>query len=316
MKKTVTILFLLAIACIMQAQVPVKRELMQLYGKYPPPPANSKDAFTKLVATEQYGVSKCSAEKMFAPIDKEIKSIEAEFAAQPKPDASSMSAGVLSTDNMKKMSDPDMRKKMKSKGKEEKMKMAMEMMKSMPKSGPALEPDPPAVRAALDEWQKIYNDTQNEFKRSVAEQEEGIKSAEEYKKAHADIDAWEAAEVAKLPQISSGEMSAPDPAKVKVVRLKSADKHITIADKRVEQLRGKLSASADHAKTRYSAFYQKLIAANYAADSKNFSTKKILADAQLMILKDLASQIELSRKAWEESASWQMNREKIEKEKN
>jgi hypothetical protein len=110
-------------------------------------------------------------------------------------------------------------------------------------------------------------------------------------------------------------MSAPDPAKVKEVKLRSADKHIAVADKRLEQIRSRLRASVDHAKTRYSAFYQKLIAANYAADSKNFSSKKVLSDAQMMIFKDVAQQVDRSRKAWEESASWQLNREKIAKEK-
>ncbi|MBA4311768.1 MAG: hypothetical protein C0417_03965 [Chlorobiaceae bacterium] len=314
MKYTALLLLLFATSLTVLAQVPVKKDLMEMYDKYPLPPANSKEASSKVVTIDETGTSKCSAEKLFSQIDLELKNFEAEYTKQPKPTAADMPTG-LSPDDMKKMSDPEMRKKMKSMSKEEKMKMAMEMMKSMPANGSAVQMDPPPIRAALDEWQKIYNDTQNEFQRSVALQQEEIKLAEEYQNGHADIAKWETEEITKLPRISSGEMSAPDPAKVKMVRLKSADKHITQADKRLEQIKTRLRTATDYAKKRYSVFYRKLIAADYALDSKNFSTKKILSDAQMLIYKNLITQVEQSRNAWEESAKWQINRTTIEKEK-
>jgi hypothetical protein len=210
------------------------------------------------------------------------------------------------------MNDPELKKKLKNLSKEEKMKLAMEMMNSMSAGRPATETDPAPVRAALDEWQKLSNDTQAEFQRSVAEQHEEVKSASEYEKSHSEIDTWEATEIAKLPQISSGEMSAPDPLKVKAVKLKSSDKHIAAANKRLEQIRSQWRASLDHINARYTAFNNKLVAAKYAADSKNFSSKKILADAQIIILNAIGRQIAQSRNAWEESASWQARRVSIE----
>jgi hypothetical protein len=313
MRTIITLVVIITIVFTLSAQVPVQKNLMQMLENIPSPPTSVKDAFAKITANSENGVTRCSADKLFKSIEADVEGVEAEFKAQPKPDASSVVPG-LSSEDAKKISSPEMKKKMKTMSKEEKIKMAMEMMNSMSPGTPAAETDPPAVREALDEWQIIYNDTQNEFQRSVNEQREEAKSAEEYDRSHSEIDKWETAEIAKLPQISSGEMSAPDPQKVKEVKIKSADKHIAIANKRLVQIRSRWLKSADHIKAKYSKFYQKLIAANYAADSKNFSSKKILADAQISLFQFVANQMKVSRNAWEESASWQARRADIERQ--
>jgi hypothetical protein len=311
MRAIATIVVLITVICTLSAQVPVRKDLMQMLENIPPPPTTVKNAFAKLIINNNYGELKCSAEKLFSPIEHDVKGIEAEFEAQPKPDAGSAIPG-LSSEVAKKMSDPEIQKKMKTMSKEEKMKMAMEMMKSMPPGGTMAEIDSPAVLAALDEWQRIYNDTQNEFQRSVNEQQEEAAVIEEYRKSQSEVDSSEAAEIANLPQIRSGEMNAPDPAKVKEIKLKSAEKHIAIADNRLQKILPQWHVSLDHAKARYTTFYQKLVAANYAADSKNFSNKKVLANAQLTILQIIQHLLQQSRSSWEESGSWQARRVRIE----
>lgn len=276
--------------------------------KIPAPPQNAKEAISKVATNNDYSGTKCSAEKLFQPIEQQVKTVEAEYVATAKTDS-----GIpgLSSEDAKKMSDPGMRKKMKGMSKEEKMKMAMEMMKSASAGGEAAEMDTPPVRAALDEWQKIYNAIPAEFKRSGAEQQEEIRLTEEYQKAHAEIDAWELAEINKLPQISSGEMSAPDPVKVKEVKLKAAEKHIALADKHLEKIRSVWGAAVERIRTKYTPFYRKLIAANYAADTKKASSRKVLSNAQMTILKEIGYRIEQSRKSWEESARWMAHRLEI-----
>jgi hypothetical protein len=311
MKYTALLLLLFAATLTVFSQVPVKKDFMPMVENYPHPPASAKEAFSKVTVTSDYGTLKCSTDKLFESIDKELKSIEAEYAGQEKDPSNYMPKGMNPND-MKKMADPEMKKKMKSMSKEDKMKMAMEMMKSMPGAATA-EIDPPPVRDALNEWQKIYNDTQNEFNRSVAEQQEEIKLATEYDKQHNDITDWEQAEIKKLPQISGGEMSAPDPIMLKALNLKAADKHIAVADKHLEQIKARWQASVDRIKSRYTVFYKKLVAADYASGTKNFSSKKILSDAQMTILKDIASQVQRSRKAYEDAAMWQARKNDIEK---
>ena len=97
--------------------------------------------------------------------------------------------------------------------------------------------DPPAIRAALDEWQKIYNSLQPEFVNAGAMVNEEMRVQGEYEKGHADITDWEKTEIEKLPQIPSGEMSAPDPAQVKAVQLKAADRHIALSNRRLGVIR-------------------------------------------------------------------------------
>jgi hypothetical protein len=311
--RTITMFVLLALlTSTLPAQVPVKKDLMKLIDQVPPPPASVKDAYAKTTRSKETGGLQCSADKIFESVDKETKSVEAAYKAQG-PDAAAAVSG-MSPDMMKKMQDPEMKKQMKKMSKEEKMKMAMEMMNSGAMSQPVVVMDPPPIRAALDEWQKIYNNLQHEFVNAGAVVKEEMRIQEEYEKGHTDISDWEKTEIEKLPQISSGEMSAPDPAQVKVVQLKAADRHIALANRRLEVIRSAWNAFAEKTKSRYGLFYQKLMAADYALDSKNFSTKKTLTDAQMMVLKDLGRLASQSRTAYEESAQWMARRVEIEQQ--
>jgi hypothetical protein len=133
-------------------------------------------------------------------------------------------------------------------------------------------------------------------------------------KAHNDISGWEEAEIAKLPRISSGEMSAPDPAKVKVVRLNATDRHIAQVDKRLIQIKQSWSAALSRIKTRFTPFHQKLVAADYASASKNFSTLKVLSDGQMILFKGITFLVQYSRTAYEESGRWLAFRKTIEQQ--
>lgn len=301
--RTLSVLLLVGIAVpSLTAQVPVKKDVMALFAKIPPPPASSKEAFAKGTITANGASMRCSHEKIFGDVEDAIKAIDTEFAQQG-PGGTGAGVPGMSQENARKMNDPELKKKMKNMSKEERMKMAMEMSKSA--SVPGHQPDPPAVRAALDAWQPIYNSTQQEYEKAGKDQQEEMKLQEEYTKEHGAIDAWESGEIAKLPRISSGETDAPDPAAVKAVKLKADDKHIAASDKRLKVIRSRWQASFDHAVAMYTAFYEKLVAADYASGSPNFSSKKVLADAQLRILENIRYHVKASRDAWEASAAWQ-----------
>jgi hypothetical protein len=311
--RPLTLVVLLAVlASALPAQEPVKKNLMVLVDQVPPPPSSVRDAYAKTIGSKETGGRTINAGKVFDSIDREIKSVEAALKTQP-PDVATAASG-MSPDMMKKMQDPEMKKKMKKMSKEEKMKTAMEMMDSGAMSQPVVVMDPPPIRAALDEWQKITVSFPTEFKSAEAALKEDTRTQEEYEKGHAEIGHWEKAEIAKLPQISSGEMSAPDPAKMKVVQLKAADRHIAFANRRLWVILSTWRAYAEKTKRRYGVFYQKLLAADYALDSKNFSTKKTLADAQMKILADIGRLISQSRTAYEESSQWMAHRVAIERQ--
>jgi hypothetical protein len=312
MKTIGIILLFCVITCSVPAQVPVKKDLMQILEKVPPPPASSREAYAKLSCTEGSGALTCTAAKLFETVDAALKEVEDAYKAQAKPGNASLPPGV-SPEMAKQMQDPEMKKKMKGMSKEEKMKMAMEMMGSAPT--PVLEEESPPIRAALTEWQKVTEGFQADFEHGSAELKEETRIREADAKAHSDIAEWEEAEIAKLPRISSGEMSAPDPAKVKVVRLKAVDRHIALADKQLIPRNQSYSAALGRTKSRYTSFHQKLVAADYASASKNFSTLKVLSDGQMFILKSIAGLVQRSRAAYEESGRWLAVRRQMEQQK-
>ena len=306
-----TVFILLAmLSFTLPAQVPVRKDLMPLIGQVPPPPASVKDAYGKITISKEYGVIRCNADKLFESVEKDVKGVQDAFKSQEHTAAMS---GV-SPEAMKKAQDPELQKQMKKMTKEEKMKMAMEMMNSGAYTRPVVVMDPPPIRAALDEWMKIYSGLTTDQQTSVAAMKEEMRIQQEYEKGHSDISDWEKTEIDKLPQISSGEMSAPDPAKVKEVRLKAADRHIAHANKRLEAIRSSWKALVEKTRSKYGVFYQKFVAADYGLDSKNQSTKKTLADAEIMVLTDIGGIISRSRTAYLESAEWMAQRLEIEQQ--
>jgi hypothetical protein len=307
-----TFVLLAVVASTLPAQIPVKKDLMPLLGQIPPPPVSVKDAYAKTASSKERQGFRCNADKVFASIDRETGSVEEGFKAQGPDEA--IAASGMTPEMMKNAQDPEMKKKMKKMSKEEKMKMAMEMMNSGAIPQPTVVMDPPPIREALDEWMKIYAGLPTEYQASGTAMQEEMRIQQDYEKGHAGINDGEEVEIAKLPRISSGEMSAPDPSQVKAVRLKAADRHIAFANRRLDLICSTWKALAEKTKSRYGVFYKKLVAANYGLDSRNPSTKKTLADAQMMVLKDLGRLISISRTAYEESAQWMAQRVDIERQ--
>jgi len=304
-----TLLFSLTTAHL-TAQAPVKQDLIKMLETVPAPPASSKDAFVKVAVPEAAGNIICSAAKLFAVTDQQLKSFEDTYTEQAKAAMVGMPGSMPGGGTMTEAD----AKKIQSMTKEQKIAMAMAMAGSMP-GGTAAQMEPPAVKAAQEAWMVIYAQTQEEHQRGVAMQQEEMKLGNEYGRAHAELDSLQAVEINKLPQLSTGEMNYRDPVLVKAVKLKFADKHIAVADKRLAQIGTRWQAEVTRIKTRNADFLKKLAACGYAAGAKNFSTKKILSDGQMTVMTAIVTQVELSRHAWEESAGWQGLKKRIAENK-
>lgn len=297
------------------AQIPVKHDIFSVIGEIPEPPPTAKDAFSRVVLDASGSPSSLSAEAWYATASARLKEAEDAYKAQEPAIRNAVPPGI--TPEMARMAqDPEIKKKMKSMSKEERMKFAMSMMNSGAAPGvPTLKPEPQNVQAALNEWQKVSAETQAEFDRGVRLQKAMIDEQSADERAHDAISEWEKTEIAKLPQISSGEMSAPDPVQVRKVKLQAADRHIGLADKRLAAFAKEWADQREHVRSRYEAFYTKLIAADYAAASPNPSTQKILSDGQITVLKDVGAILHLSREACESAARWVALRTMIERQK-
>lgn len=313
--RSIGIILLLILSILpLGAQVPVKHDVLRIVADIPAPPLTAKDAFAHVSTDLTASPVTVSASPLFASVEARLKAAEDDYQGQEAAVRNAVPPGV-NPEMARLAQDPEFKKKMKSMSKEERMKLAMQMMSSSSAPGtPVLKPEPPAVQAALDEWQKLAATMQAEFERGVGLQRSLQAAEESDQRGHEEIRAWEEKAIGALPKISSGEMSAPDPAKVKIVRLQAADKHIALADKRLATFTKEWGAQREHVRSRYAGFYAKLIAADYAAASPNPSTQKILSDGQMATMKDVAAIASLSRHAYESAAAWVAHRRDIEKQ--
>jgi hypothetical protein len=313
MRSIVALVASLLLCVPLLAQVPVRHNIIKILDEVPAPPPTAKEAYGSLTVDETAQPPTVTGQTLFAPVETQLKAAEDAYKAQEATVKNAVPPGM--TPDMARMAqDPEFKKKMKSMSKEERMKLAMSMMGSAPAPGTSVvKPEPPEIQAAFAEWQKLNADIQAEFNRAVTAQNAANAETEADAKAHDEIDAWAAAEIARLPQISSGEMSAPDPALAKAVLLRAADKHIALADKRLTALTKVWTAQRNHVRSRYGAFYAKLIFADYAAGSPNPSTQKILSDGQMTVLKEVTGVVQLARDAYESAARWIAHRRAIEK---
>ncbi|MBI5806175.1 hypothetical protein HZA73_09025 [candidate division TA06 bacterium] len=314
--KTLVKLLVLAVlfgttASILTAQTPVKQDLIKMLEAVPAPPASSKDAFAKTAVTDAEGNITYSAAKLFENTDKQLKDFEDTYTAQAEAAIGANPNGIPAGMPGAGMTEADA-KRIQSMTKEQQIAMAMAMAGKM--SQP-VQMEPPAIKAAQEAWQVLYAQTMEEHQRGVEMQQEEGKLQREYEQAHNELDSLQAIEISKLPQLSTGEMSYADPVLLKAVKMKYADKHIAVADKRLAQIGARWQAEVARIKTRNADFLKKLAACGYAEKARNFSTNKILSDGQMSVMNAMMTQVELSRHAWEESASWQGLKKRITEEK-
>lgn len=306
------ILLVCAVATPLFAQSPVKQDILKVMAEIPAPPASPQDAFDRVTVDLAASPAAVSAAELFAGVEGQLKAAEDAYKAQ-EPSVTAAVPPGMGGDMARMASDPEFRKKMKTMTKEEKARMAMAMASSASAGGtPAVSPEPPAVQSAFNEWQKLAMDMQAEFDRGVQRQQAAVAANEADRKAHDEIAAWERDAIGALPQISSGEMSAPDPAAVKAVRLKAADKHLAVAQQRLAAFGKAWPAVGDHVRSRYGAFHAKLVACDYASASPNFSTRKILSDGQMILLKEIAADAQQVRDEYESAAKWVAHRKAVE----
>jgi hypothetical protein len=307
-KLAIAVVLLAVPLSFLKAQVPVKTDLAKILEAVPAPPASSKDAFAKVAVTDAEGNVTCSAAKVFAATDQQLKDFEDTYTEQAK---AAMTGGIPAGMPGAGMTEADA-KRIQSMTQEQKIAMAMAMAGTMNQQ---VQMEPPPIKAAQEAWMMVYAQTQEEYQRGVALQQEEGALDNEYNLAQNELDSLQAIEIGKLPQLSTGEMSYADPVLLKAVKLKYADKHIALADKRLAQIGTRWTTEISRIKTRNADFLKKLAVCGYAAGAKNFSTKKVLSDGQMTVFNAMVAQVELSRHAWEESASWQGLKQRIEQEK-
>lgn len=197
--------------------------------------------------------------------------------------------------------------------KEEKMKMAMDMMKNINMPQTQLESE--EVKDAFAKQQELtqYMST------NVQEQMNNYKTMADHDKEVADkhtgIDEWEKAEIAKLPRITSGEMSEPDPKEVKRVNLEAANKHIKISDEELKYISGKWADLKGKYKQHATPFCQSLAKCKFGDAAQNKSWVNLFGTGQALVINLISELIKESEDASNYGARYYAEKVRIEKAK-
>jgi hypothetical protein len=308
MNKTLILLLLITIPNI--AQKPIKTDLLPFFEKVVPPPITAKYAFEKTYSkTDEYGNIVCDSDKLFKPLKDQLEMFIKEI------NASTLQDNMPSQDQMdmaKQMQDPKFREKIKNMSKEEKMKWAMEMAKNnMPKATV----ETPEVVKAFKDASELTQATSNDVQKISSTYQIEIEHQKMLEQKHKEIDDWEIAEIDKLPNFSTGEMSYKDPKSVKAVKLKASDKHIAVVDEELKSIDTTWANLKTKYKTRCSPFNESLAKCRYGEDAKTKGWIQVFANAQQLIINNVIDLLTQSQKSFNDAAPYYTRKVKLDKEK-
>ncbi len=296
------------------AQELPKVNFVELYGQVPAPPADAREAYARCelprdshsLAVDPAKYYQPMAEK-FEGLSKKLEGISLQLS---KPEADKMA------DKMKGMDAKEMQKKMQSMSQAEKVKFAMEMSQQMGLGQKALTPEPARVNDALQEYSSATGEMSKDIQNAGEQMQTQAKMQEDHEKKHKDVEDWRITEEAKIPLLSSGEMSYREPKALRALMLKTADKHVAVENEHLKNVRAAYQAELDKWKKRYTPLQQKMIAINYGNDARNVETKKILVGGDGLMLGVVGNLLGISKDATKSAADWYARKLKVESEKD
>jgi hypothetical protein len=302
----ILILLILLFSVTVYAQKPVKIDLVPFFEKVLVPPQLCKDAFNKGICKIDDVTVQCDSKELFDELKTTLEGITKEINSVPA--YTNMDDKSKIADEIKKKGGAD---KIKNMSKEEKMKMAMEMMKNINVPQTQLESEEVKDTFAKEsELNQFMSGQVQELMNNYKIKADHDKQVED---KHTGIDDWEKSEIAKLPQISSGEMSAPDPKEVKRVKLEAAGKHIKIADDELKYIAGKWTELKDKYKQQAIPFCQSLAKSKYGDAAQNKSWVNLFGTGQTLVVNMISDLLTQSANAYNYGARYFAGKVIIEK---
>lgn len=280
------------------SQQPVKVNLLEYFDKVVPPPATAKEAYEKCGCNHPDREGRCSADSLFKGMSNSLEKIQMEISS---------SGGGTQAEMMKKMQDPEFKKKMKKMTKEEKMKLAMEMQAANAATmGGPMRPEPEPVMVVLREMGKLseWNAKESQNVNTIAQAQ--IKHEQELDAKHNAVDEWETAEIKKLPIIHTGGEGddGPDPKAVYLVKTNAFKRHLAIVEEELKRSGSAWVESREKDKEVFASYEKGLEKIHFGDDAKNQSTKSNLAVGQTLIIGRLVNLIGGSQHMFNEAAGW------------
>lgn len=303
------LLAVLLVPALLTAQELPRMNILDLYKQIPKPPATAEEAFKQCEATWNGDVVTLSTEHRYATITQKLDALTKEI------EQVTMKCNAPQMNAVQGMDMEAMKKKMESMSDDEKIQMAMELSKTMNTGGGALEPESKAVNAATEEYFKLSEGISDAMQKNQKDQESIAALRANADKKHNDIEEWERTEESKLPQVSGGEMSAPEPKALKALRIKSADKHIAVENDFLAAAGKTWQSTCSTEVQRFTKFQQGLLATHYGNDAKNTATKRELLNGETLMITPLGGLIGTSEAQTKDAATWYALRLKAEKMK-
>ncbi len=279
------------------SQQPIKANLLEYFDKVPVPPSSARDAYDKCGCNVPAREQSCSADSLFKALADKLQAFQTEISLPPSSPQADM---------MKKMQDPEYRKKMENMTQEEKMQMAMQMQAAYaPSTGPA-KPEPQKVLAVTKEVGKLTEVNANESMNLNTAMQAQVKHDQELEQKHKEVDEWEETEIKKLPAMpSTGEGdSGPDPKAVYAVKLDAAKKHIAVVDKELKQTAQQWAETKAKSIQLFTPFEKGMESIHFGDDAKNQSTKQLLSGGQSQMIRSLTRLAGASQSAYSMGITW------------
>lgn len=309
MLRALVVFLVLTLPFMAFGQDVVKVNILEIANKIPAPPTDVKDAFSRTVEVQQEG--SVSSHRETGPYYKPVKDKMEAVNKQIEKALQVLAKPQMDVAN--EMNQKEMQKKFQTMSQEEQMKMAMEMSKKMGMG--AIVPESEPVKAATTECINVNQAIGQDMQGAQEWYRKRQKMEQDREKQHSDIDAWKETELAKLPQVSYGEMGGPEPKAEYALLTKVMQKHLTVENDYLKAVQKEWKAGWDKYVARFSRLQEKLAKINYGADAKNPTTKQQLLTGQGQMVSGTGDLIELSSKATKSTAEWWQRKLELEKNK-
>jgi hypothetical protein len=301
-----SVLMIILFTGLVHAQKPVKVDLIPLFEQVSAPPLLCKDAFDKGFCNTENGSVQCNVNKLFVPLKTKLDSITKEINSIIVTGPSGDQLKIA--DEIKKKGGAEKIKKM---SKEEKMKLAMDMMKDMGMTKTYTETD--EVKDAFAKESELNQFISTQIQDQMSNYKTKEKQDKEAADKHIAIDEWMKTEISKLPRISSGEMAEPDPKEIKRVKLEAAEKHIKLADEELKNLTVKWVEIKALYKQKSAPYCESLAKCNYGENVQNQGWVNVFAQGQGLVITMISEIIKRSEDAYNFGAKYYAEKVVIEK---
>jgi len=289
---------------ITRAQEMVKVNILLYNDRVPPVPANVREAYARCTLSDTK--SSLDASPYYKALNDTVKALQDRFEKI----LTQLQAPM--TDAYKKIDAADVQKKMAGMSQSEQIKYAMELNKQMGIGQKPMTPESPKVNAAIKEASTATMSSAKDYEGMKGELSANVVRQEKFEQQHRDIDAWDTQQEDKLPQVSGGEMSWPEPKALRALKIQTADKHIAVANGYLKAMHDDFQRTYAKAKQQYGAFEEKLEGVNYGDDARNQQMKQILVSKQMGMLNPLGILLSTSKGATQEAAKWYLLRVQAE----